>query len=186
LAPGQNTQGVAAQVARPRVLDLEWALRLVKSAKNAPFLLVLDQIQDPHNLGALFRTADAAGVQAIVVPERRSAPLSGAAIKSSAGAVSHVPYVQVTNLARALDSIRESGLWIVGLDGSAEQTVFQLDLKLPLALVVGREGSGLRRLTRERCDFVARLPMLGRVGSLNASVAGSVAMYEVLRQRTAA
>jgi 23S rRNA (guanosine2251-2'-O)-methyltransferase len=184
LAPGQNTQGVAAQVAPPRALDLEWALRLAESRKDAAFLLVLDQIQDPHNLGALMRTADATGVQAVVVPERRNASITGTVVKASAGAASHLPYVEVTNLARALDTIRGSGLWTVGLDGAAEQTVFELDLRMPLALVVGSEGSGLRRLTRERCDFVARLPMLGRVESLNAAVAGSVAMYEILRQRS--
>ena len=185
LAPGQSTQGVAAQVARPRVLDLEWALNLSESREDPAFLLVLDQIQDPHNLGALLRTADAAGVGAVVVPERRSASITGTVVKTSAGAASHLPFVEVTNLSRALETIRGRGIWTVGLDGSADENLFELDLKMPLALVVGSEGSGLRRLTRERCDFVARLPMLGRVESLNAAVAGSIAMYEVIRQRTA-
>ncbi|MBV9280855.1 MAG: 23S rRNA (guanosine(2251)-2'-O)-methyltransferase RlmB [Chloroflexi bacterium] len=183
LAPGQNTQGVAAQVLQRRRHEVGELLQGPDPGERPPFLLALDQVQDPHNVGALLRTASAAGVQGVIVPERRSAPLSGAVAKVSAGAVSHLPVAEVTNLARALDEVRHAGIWVVGLDGTAEATIFSLDLTIPLLLVIGGEGEGLRRLTRERCDFLARLPMLGPMESLNASVAGSIAMYEAVRQR---
>lgn len=183
IAPGQNTQGVAAQATELRIANVNELLSLVEQRNEPPFLLVLDQVQDPQNLGALLRTADAAGAQAVLVPERRSAHISGAVAKASAGAVSHIPVLEATNLVRALDSLREAGIWIAGLDGSASQSLFNVDFTVPIAVLVGSEASGLRRLTREHCDFLVRLPMLGSIESLNAAVAGSIAMYEVVRQR---
>lgn len=183
LAPGQSTQGVAAEVIERRMDSVGDLLAALGGRTAPPFLLVLDQIQDPHNVGALIRTADAAGVQGIIMPERRSASISGTVARVSAGAVSHLPTVEVTNLARALREVRDAGIWIAGLDGDARQTIFEVDLKIPIAIVVGSEGEGLRRLTREHCDFLLRIPMLGAIESLNASVAGSIMLYEVMRQR---
>jgi 23S rRNA (guanosine2251-2'-O)-methyltransferase len=180
VAEGENSQGVAAEVSAPETARLADVL-----ATLPDFLLVLDQVQDPHNVGALMRTADAAGVAAVVVPERRSAALSGVVAKTSAGATNYLPAVSVPNLSRAMDEMRQAGLWTVGLDGEARQSLYEIDLTVPVALVLGGEGKGLRRLTRHHCDLLARLPMNGRVESLNASVAGSIAMYEVVRQRLA-
>jgi 23S rRNA (guanosine2251-2'-O)-methyltransferase len=186
LAPGQNTQGAAAQVVTRTLPDVQSLLATLPEPETAPFLLVLDQIQDPHNLGALLRTAEGAGVHGVILPERHSAPLSGTVAKVSAGALNHVRIVEVTNLARALDKIRQGGIWVAGLEGTAPQSLFTADLTVPAALVVGGEGSGLRRLTRERCDFLVHLPLLGSIESLNAAVAGSIAMYEAVRQRAQA
>jgi 23S rRNA (guanosine2251-2'-O)-methyltransferase len=181
-----RSQGVAALVNQPGETDLAHLLRHSPRRWPHPFLLILDQIQDPHNLGALLRSADAAGVDGIVLPERHSAPLSPTVAKSSAGALSFVRIARAPNLARALDQIRDSGLWIAGLSGDAHQSIYDADLTVPLALIVGSEGSGLRRLTRERCDLLLHVPMLGAVESLNASVAGALAMYEAVRQRLTA
>lgn len=180
----EHTQGIAAQIHSLRELDLHDLLIRTRQSERTPFLLALDQIQDPHNLGALLRTADAAGVHGVLTPDRRSAPLSGTVAKVSAGAISYVNVSRVTNLSRALLSIKESNIWVVGLDGEASESLYDLDLSIPLVMVLGNEGSGLRRLTRQHCDFLAHLPMAGHVGSLNASVAGSIAMYEVVRQRS--
>ncbi|MGH2448105.1 MAG: 23S rRNA (guanosine(2251)-2'-O)-methyltransferase RlmB [Chloroflexota bacterium] len=182
LAPGQNTQGVVAEVSERRVNSVQ---DLLDSIVGEAHLLVLDQIQDPHNLGALLRTADAAGIEGVIFPVRRSAPVSGVVAKTSAGAVSYVPIVEVPNLARALDEVRDAGIWAVGLDEGAPTSIFDAGLTGPLALVIGSEGRGLRRLTREHVDLLVRLPMEGHVASLNASVAGGIALYEALRQRLA-
>jgi 23S rRNA (guanosine2251-2'-O)-methyltransferase len=146
-------------------------------------LLVLDGVTDPHNLGACLRTADAAGVHAVVIPKDRSAAVDGVARKVAAGAAEFIPVATVTNLARVLELLKERGIWVVGTDGGAAQTLYQADLKRPLALILGAEGSGMRRLTRERCDFVVRIPMAGQVESLNVSVAAGVALFEARRQR---
>lgn len=183
LAAGQNTQGVAAQVLERRLTDVPELLDHVSAHADQAFLLALDQVQDPQNVGSLLRTAEAAGVHGVLVPERRSAALGGAVAKASAGAASHLHIVEVVNLARALNELREAGIWVAGLDATAAQTVYSADLKVPLALVVGNEAAGLRRLTRQHCDFLVRLPMRGQIESLNAAVAGSIALYEVMRQR---
>lgn len=182
LVPGENLQGVLARVSAPRTTSLE---HLLQDQSGVQLLLLLDQIQDPHNLGALLRTASAAGVTGVVLTGRRSAPLTGTVAKTSAGAVHHLRLAEVTNLSRAMDVLREAGIWITGLDGEAPMLLYEVDLAGPCALVVGGEGAGLRRLTRERCDFLARLPMIGPTESLNASVAGSIALYEAVRQRLA-
>jgi 23S rRNA (guanosine2251-2'-O)-methyltransferase len=148
-------------------------------------VLVLDGVSDPHNLGACLRTADAAGATAVVAPRDRAAGLSPVVRKVAAGAAETVPFAQVTNLARALRDLKEAGLWIAGTAGDGEQELFDADLAGPLALVFGSEGKGLRRLTRDCCDFTLRLPMHGAVASLNVSVAAGIALYEALRQRRA-
>jgi 23S rRNA (guanosine2251-2'-O)-methyltransferase len=146
-------------------------------------LLVLDGVTDPHNLGACLRTADAAGAQAVIIPKDRSAVVDGVVRKVAAGAAEFVPVATVTNLARTLDMLKERGIWVVGTDGEAEKTVYAADLNRPLALVIGAEGSGMRRLTRERCDFLVRIPMAGQVESLNVSVAAGVVLFEARRQQ---
>jgi 23S rRNA (guanosine2251-2'-O)-methyltransferase len=173
-----------AEVVERRLTDVEELLRTVAQADRQPFLLALDQVQDPYNLGSLLRTAHAAGAQGVIVPERRSAPVSGVVAKASAGAVSHLPILEVTNLARTLEALKKGGIWIVGLDGSAQEPIYGVDLTVPVALVVGGEGAGLRRLTREHCDLLLYIPMFGKVASLNAAVAGAIGMYELVRQRT--
>lgn len=151
---------------------------------SQPLLLVLDGVTDPHNLGACLRTADGAGVIAVVIPKDRSAGVDGVVRKVAAGAAEFVPVAAVTNLARTLDQLKEQSIWVVGTEGEATQTLYQADLNRPLALVLGAEGTGMRRLTRERCDFTVRIPMAGQVESLNVSVAAGVALFEALRQRS--
>jgi 23S rRNA (guanosine2251-2'-O)-methyltransferase len=145
--------------------------------------VVLDGIEDPRNLGAILRTADAAGVDGVVRQSRRAAPLDGIAAKTSAGAVAHVKVAEVVNIARALDELKEAGLWIVGLAGDAPTRYDEVDFTVPTALVLGAEGVGLRRLVRERCDWLVTIPMRGHVESLNVAVAAGVALFEVARQR---
>lgn len=183
VAPGQNTQGVAAEIEAPHLVTVS---DLLDAAGPSPLLVALDQVQDPHNLGALLRTADAAGASGVILPQRRSAPLSGVVAKTSAGAMSHLRIAEAPNLVRALDELRRRGIWAVGLEGTADRSLYEVDLAIPLVLVVGGEGQGLRRLTTQHCDFLVHLPMFGHVESLNASVAGSLAMYEAVRQRLAA
>ncbi len=165
--------------------DLLLALSQIHSRPDGgqPLLLVLDGVTDPHNLGACLRTADAAGVLAVVIPKDRSAGVDGVVRKVAAGAAEFVPVAVVTNLARTLDQLKEQSIWVVGTEGEASQTLYEADLKRPLALVLGAEGDGMRRLTRERCDFTVRIPMAGQVESLNVSVAAGVALFEALRQR---
>ncbi len=148
-----------------------------------PLLLVLDGVTDPHNLGACLRTADAAGAHVVVIPKDRAATLDGVARKVASGAAEFMPVASVTNLARTLGVLKQRGIWIVGTDGEAEKSLYTADFKRPLALVLGAEGSGMRRLTRERCDFLVRIPMAGHMQSLNVSVAAGIALFEVLRQQ---
>jgi 23S rRNA (guanosine2251-2'-O)-methyltransferase len=159
---------------------------LVATAKGAPLIVVLDGVEDPHNFGAIVRVADAAGVDGIVRQARHSASVDGAAVRASAGAIAHVRIATVVNVARALEELREAGVWTVGLAGEADQRYSELDLRLPTALVVGAEGGGLRRLVRERCEVLASIPMQGHVDSLNVSVAAGVVLFEAVRQRGAA
>jgi 23S rRNA (guanosine2251-2'-O)-methyltransferase len=179
-ARGGPHQGVVADVDEGRSLTVE---DLLAGASGAPLIVVLDQIEDPHNVGAILRTADAAGCDGIVRQSRHAARLDGAAAKASAGAVAHVKIAEVVNIARALETLKEGGVWTVGLAGDAPKSYAEVDLTLPTALVVGSEGVGLRRLVRERCDLVASIPMAGHVQSLNVSVAAGVALFEAVRQR---
>jgi 23S rRNA (guanosine2251-2'-O)-methyltransferase len=175
-------QGAVAAVRPLKPWD-EHDVSAALSEIHDPLLLVLDGVTDPHNLGACLRTADAAGVQAVIIPKDRAAAVDGVVRKVAAGAAEFVPVVAVTNLSRTLDMLKEHGIWVVGTDGEAGQTVYAADLKRPLAIVLGAEGSGMRRLTRERCDFVVRIPMAGQVQSLNVSVAAGIALFEARRQR---
>jgi len=170
------------------VADLDGAQRwsideLVRRAAGPPLLIVLDGVEDPQNLGAILRTADAAGVDGLVRQTRRSAALGGAAAKASAGAVAHVRIAEVVNIARALEELKDAGVWTVGLVAEADTPYDAIDFTGPTAIVLGGEGAGMRRLVRERCDFLAAIPMRGHVNSLNVSVAGGVALFEAARQR---
>jgi len=176
-------QGAVAAVRPLKPWDGDDLAAALSGFGAEPLLLVLDGITDPHNLGACLRTAEAAGVHAVVIPRDRSAGIDAVARKVAAGAAEFVPIASVTNLARTLDLLKERGLWIVGTDEAAGQTLFAADLRRPLAVVLGGEGGGMRRLTRERCDFLVRIPMAGRVESLNVSVAAGVALFEARRQR---
>ena len=179
LASGGAHQGVVATIRPPEPRAVR---DLVEDGAPA-LIVVLDGIEDPHNLGAIARTAEAAGASGLVVPTRRAAPLTAAAVKASAGALAHLPVAPVVNVARALAELRSAGVWTVGLDAEAPRTIYEIDLRAPVALVVGGEGRGLRHLVREGCDWLAALPLAGRLDSLNASVAAGIALFEAVRQR---
>ncbi|MFP4611489.1 MAG: 23S rRNA (guanosine(2251)-2'-O)-methyltransferase RlmB [Thiohalophilus sp.] len=178
-------QGVAAVARLPGPGDERSLTALLERLDTPPLLLVLDGVQDPHNLGACLRTADAAGVQAVIAPKDRACGLTSTVRKVASGAAEVVPFIQVTNLARTLRELRERGIWLVGTDLGGEQDLYQADLTGPLALVMGAEERGLRRLTREHCDQLVKLPMIGTVQSLNVSVSAGICLYEALRQRRA-
>jgi len=178
-------QGAVAAVRPLKAWDEHDLLESLSQAAADPLLLILDGVTDPHNLGACLRTADAAGVHAVLIPKDRAATVDGVVRKVAAGAAEFVPVASVTNLARTIDLLKQRGIWVVGTDGEAPQTLYGADLKRPLALVLGAEGAGMRRLTRERCDFLVRIPMAGQVESLNVSVAAGVALFEARRQRLA-
>jgi 23S rRNA (guanosine2251-2'-O)-methyltransferase len=182
-ARGRVHQGVVAELIEPRSYGVG---DLVRQAAGAPLIVVLDGIEDPHNLGAILRSAEAAGADGVVLQERHSAARSGVTAKASAGALAHVRLAEVVNIARAVDELKSLGVWTIGLAGEAASTYDELDLTVPTALVFGAEGAGLRRLVREKCDFLAAIPMAGRVGSLNVSVAAGVALFEAVRQRRSA
>ena len=183
LAEGERHQGVVAEL-NPRAGDPETQLEQALEAAGAkPLLLVLDGVTDPHNLGACLRSADAAGVHAVVAPRDRAAGLTPVARKVAAGAAETLPFVQVVNLARTLRELKERGLWLVGTAGEATRSIYDVDLTGPIAIVMGSEGEGMRRLTRECCDELVRIPMAGAVESLNVSVATGVGLFEAARQR---
>ena len=178
---GRPHRGVVAEAAEARTHSVEG---LVRTAVGVPLLVVLDGIEDPQNVGAIVRTADAAGADGIIHQTRRAARLGGAAVKVSAGALAHARVASVVNIARALNELKDAGVWTVGLDGAASARYDTVDLTMPTAIVVGAEGRGLRRLVRERCDWLVSIPMAGRVQSLNVSVAAGIALFEAVRQRT--
>jgi 23S rRNA (guanosine2251-2'-O)-methyltransferase len=175
-------QGVIALAAAGNYTDVEDILKAAKDRNEAPFVIVLDDIEDPHNLGAIIRTAECAGAHGVIIPKRRASGLTGVVSKASAGAVSLVPVARVTNLARTIEDLKKEGLWFVcaDMDGTP---MYDLDLKGPVGLVIGNEGKGVSRLVKEQCDYVASIPMKGKIGSLNASVAAGVLAYEIVRQR---
>jgi 23S rRNA (guanosine2251-2'-O)-methyltransferase len=177
-------QGVALEVAGYPYADIQDILRRANKLAEQPFVLALDHVQDPHNLGALLRTAEVVGAHGAIIPRRRAAEVTPAVASASAGACEHLQIAQVTNLARTLGDLKAEGLWVAGLDSHPDaQPYHQIDLNLPLALVVGAEGQGLSRLVRETCDLLLRLPMRGQIESLNASVAGGIALYAALAAR---
>jgi 23S rRNA (guanosine2251-2'-O)-methyltransferase len=183
LSKGANHQGVMALVAPREYAELDDILDRAKDLGEDPLIVVLDAIQDVQNLGTLVRTAEAVGAHGVIIPEHRAAGLTPAVDKTSAGAVEFLPVARVTNITRTLDDLKKRGVWCIGLDGGAKLRFDQANLKGPIALVVGNEGKGISRLAREHCDLLINLPMRGHVGSLNAAVAGSIALYEIWRQR---
>ncbi|WP_339322485.1 23S rRNA (guanosine(2251)-2'-O)-methyltransferase RlmB [Paenibacillus sp. FSL W8-0194] len=185
LAPGVQHQGVVAQVAPYAYAEVEDILQAAEQKGEPPFILLLDEIEDPHNLGSILRTADCTGVHGVIVPKRRSAQVTATVSKTSAGAAEYVPVARVTNLGQTIDALKEKGIWVVGTDVSAAAGIYETNVfDGPVAIVIGNEGKGMGRLIREKCDVLVKLPMNGRINSLNASVAAGVVMYEVLRRRT--
>jgi 23S rRNA (guanosine2251-2'-O)-methyltransferase len=178
IAGGVIHQGVVAITSEAAYAPMERVFE-----KKNPCIVILDGVEDPHNLGAVVRTAEAAGAAGVIVPERHSSPLSAAVAKASAGALAHVPVIRAGNVAVTLDDLKKKGVWVVGVDEEGERLWTEFDYTGPVALVFGGEHRGLRRLVREHCDIVVRLPMLGKVGSLNVSVAAGIVLYEVVRQR---
>ena len=180
---GARHQGIVAQVAAIQYSSVEEILEIAASKNEPPFIVLLDELEDPHNFGAILRTADAVGVHGVIIPKRRSVSLNSTVAKTSAGAIEYVKVAQVTNVAQTLKKLRELDLKIVGSDMTAEKNFNDADLSGGIVLVIGNEGKGMRRLTRENCDLLVKIPMRGKINSLNASVAGAVLMYEILRQR---
>lgn len=183
MAEGIQHQGVVAQVAAYEYADIDQILAKAKERGEEPFILILDEIEDPHNLGSILRTADCTGVHGVIIPKRRSVGLTATVSKTSAGAVEYVPVARVTNIAQTIEQLKEEGVWVAGTDVSAADNVYKANFKIPIALVIGNEGKGVGRLIKEKCDFLVKLPMAGQINSLNASVAAGVLMYEVVRQR---
>jgi 23S rRNA (guanosine2251-2'-O)-methyltransferase len=183
LADGNHHQGIVVEVEMPAELTESDLKAAVENLSEIPLFLVLDNVQDPHNFGACLRTADAAGVHGVIITKDNATGITPTVCKVASGAAETIPVYQVTNLSRILRWFKDHGIWVMGAAGEANQTAFQTDFKLPLALVIGTEGKGLRRLTKEQCDLLIKLPMLGQVESLNLSVATGILLYEVVRQR---
>ena len=176
-------QGVIAYAAAYEYSEVEDMLKLAEERGEDPFLILLDNIEDPHNLGAIIRTANLAGAHGVIIPKRRAVGLTATVAKTSAGALNYTPVAKVTNLAKTMEELKEKGLWFVCADMGGE-SMYRLNLKGPIGLVIGNEGEGVGRLVKEKCDFVASIPMKGEIDSLNASVAAGVLAYEIVRQRT--
>lgn len=183
LAKGLRHQGVLAYVAPVEYVEIEDILQKASDLGQPPFIVLLDELEDPHNLGAVLRSADAAGVHGVLIPKRRSCPLSATVAKTSAGAVEYVPVARIGNIAQTIKELKKLGMWVVGADMEGDKAYFEADLTGPLVLVIGNEGKGIGRLVKEQCDFLVNIPMCGEINSLNASVAGSILMYESLKQR---
>ena len=183
LAGGVRNQGVVGSLAEVPYSSLEEILGAAEERGEKPFLALLDQVQDPHNLGAIIRSAEACGLHGVVVTSRRSAGMSEAVFRTSAGAAAHLPVAKVANLSHTVETLKKKRIWVAAADQDAEKTCYEADLTGPLAIVVGGEGKGIRRLVKEHCDFTVRIPMAGKVNSLNASVAAAVVFFEAKRQR---
>lgn len=179
---GTGHQGVAAIISPYKYAAVEDILKLAESREEAPFIIILDELEDPHNLGAIMRSAECAGAHGVIVSKRRAAGITAAVAKTSAGAVEYLPCARVTNIPRTIDKLKELGIWIYACDMDGE-TYYKQDLTGGIALVIGNEGSGISRLVKEKCDFTVSIPMKGRISSLNASNAGAILMYEVRKQR---
>ncbi|WP_298400606.1 23S rRNA (guanosine(2251)-2'-O)-methyltransferase RlmB [uncultured Chloroflexus sp.] len=179
-----NHQGVMLETGPYPYVEIDECLQAAADRREPALLLLLDHLQDPQNIGTLLRTAEAVGCHGVVIPGRRAAEITPAVVNASSGAVEHLRVAMVTNLAQTIEDLQRTGIWVVGLEqDEAAQDIDTVDLDLPLALVIGAEGTGIARLVRERCDFLVRLPIVGQVGSLNAAVAGSIAIYHAWRQR---
>ena len=184
---GLNHQGVILECSEYPYSDLDDMLSLAKARNEMPFILLLDHLQDPQNLGTLLRTAEIVGIHGVIIPGRRAAEITPSVVNASSGAVEHLHIAVVTNLAQSIEKLQKHGVWVVGVeDDEKAQYYDQADLNMPLAVVLGSEGSGMARLTRERCDFMVKLPMHGQIQSLNVAVAGSVVLYHALHARSAA
>ena len=184
LCGGQRHQGVAAYAAPVDYVELDDILNLAKDRGEDPFLILLDELEDPHNLGAILRTADAVGAHGILIPKHRSCPLSSVVAKTSAGAVEYVPVARIGNVSQTLENLKKQGLWVAGADMDGTENYYEANLTGPIVLVIGSEGHGVSRLTKEACDFIVKIPMRGKVNSLNASNAAAILAYEILKQRT--
>lgn len=182
IAEGGTHQGVAALVTGFEYASINDILKRAEKRKESPFVIILDELEDPHNLGAIIRTAECAGVHGVIIPKRRSASVNQTVYKSSAGGVEHMLVSKVTNISQTIEILKEKGLWIYGADMDGEDYYFNTDLKGSIALVIGNEGKGISRLVKEKCDVLVKIPMLGKIESLNASNAASILMYEVVRQ----
>ncbi|MED3647886.1 23S rRNA (guanosine(2251)-2'-O)-methyltransferase RlmB [Halalkalibacterium halodurans] len=179
----ENHQGVVASVAAYEYAEMDDLFQRAAEKGEEPFFIVLDEVEDPHNLGSILRTADAAGAHGVIIPKRRAVGLTQTVAKASTGAIEYVPVVRVTNLARTMEDLKKRGLWFIGTDAKGSEDYRGAAYDMPIALVIGSEGKGLSRLVREKCDFLVRIPMVGQVTSLNASVATSLLMYEAYRKR---
>lgn len=182
MSKGNKHQGVIAYVAAYDYVEVEDILQIAKDKNEPPFLVILDSIEDPHNLGAILRTANITGVHGVIIPKRRAVGLTATVAKTSAGAIEYTPVARVTNIVRTIEELKDQGLWIACADMDG-QVMYKVDMKGPLAIVVGGEGAGVGKLVKEKCDLIARVPMKGEIDSLNASVAAAVLMYEAIRQR---
>lgn len=183
VSEGRNHQGVIAYIAAKDYVELE---DIVEAANNSPrpgLIVVLDEIEDPHNLGSILRSCDAAGAHGVIIPKRRAVPLTATVAKASAGAIEHVPVARVANISQAIETLKKMGFWVVGTDVDADKMYHQVDVSGPTVIVIGNEGKGLGEVVKKRCDYLVRLPMIGEVQSLNAGVAAGILLYEVVRQR---
>lgn len=183
MADGENHQGVVASAAAHRYYDVEDILKYAEEKGEKPFVVICEGLTDPHNLGSIIRTANASGAHGVIIPKNRSAVLNSTVAKVSAGAVEYTRVAKVSNIAQTIEKLKKQGLWIVGTDLSATQRHYECDLNGALGVVIGSEGSGMSRLVREKCDFLVKIPMIGEIESLNASVAAGVLLYEAVRQR---
>ena len=183
LVSDTTTQGVVAVVGTKEYVEVDDILKIAEERNEPGCILILDEIEDPQNLGALIRTAECSGVHGVIIPKHHAASVNQTVAKTSAGASEHLPVAKVVNVASTLDELKQKGYWIVGADSEAEKLYTDIDYTTPLALVIGNEGNGIRQLVREKCDFLVKIPLYGKVESLNASVAGALIMYEVVRKR---
>ncbi|HEX9829876.1 MAG TPA: 23S rRNA (guanosine(2251)-2'-O)-methyltransferase RlmB, partial [Bacteroidota bacterium] len=182
-ADESTTQGVIALAAQASFAEIDDLLAAAKQKNEPPFLLILDELEDPHNVGALIRTAECAGVHGVIVLKHHSASIGETVAKTSAGASLHVPIARVSNIVQATEELKENGVWIIGTAMEGDRTYYEADYKGPIAIVVGNEGRGIRRLVKEKCDFLVRIPLYGKIESLNASVAGALVLFEAVKTR---
>ncbi len=180
----RSHQGVIALTAAKDYVEVEDILAIATTSGRLPFIIILDEITDSHNLGSILRTANAAGVHGVIIPKRRAVGLTSVVSKASAGAIEYVPVARVTNIVQTIEKLKKQNIWIIGTDSSGEKAYFDSDLTGAVALVIGSEGEGMGKLVRESCDYVVNIPMLGQISSLNAAVAGAIVAYEILRQRS--
>jgi len=183
IADESSAQGVAAIGAAKAYVEVEDLLEIARQRSEKPFLLILDEIEDPHNLGALIRTAECAGVHGVIIPRHHSASINETVAKTSAGASLHLPAARVANIVQTIEFLKENEVWVIGTDSSGEKPYSEADYSGPIAVVVGNEGRGIRKLVKEKCDFLVRIPLRGKVASLNASVAGALVLFEAARKR---